>query len=273
MVPDTRDYKNNNQQSNAIESTLEINTPLYVGGVDTALIDNTFPLDSTLGFNGCVRKVELSTDVPDIPINFDLSTPTSSANVDACLLNKVIDGASMEGFGYIQQENNFAVGDMIEVNMVFRTTINNALLLAIADDLGYFFTIDISDGKVRAVVSHGTGSSPYIVRTTSVQSEYTICNDEEHQVIVSMSQTGLQITLDSYLPDSTPFDTGTNFIYTNSPVFVGGMPDYAATLVLDGINTKSLRGCIQTLVINGDVKDLREPEYSQGVSNGCPLPL
>ncbi|XP_077988585.1 laminin subunit alpha-2-like [Glandiceps talaboti] len=268
MVPRWRDYKNNEESSNK-PSALNIETPLFIGGLSDSVID---PPVERLGFDGCIISVQVSTDGPIDPVLFDMSAPTTSENTGKCTENKVTAGAFMEGSGYMILENNFEVGSKLKIKMMIRTTIRNALLLAVARDISNFFTLDISEGKVRAVVSHGL-SSPYIVQTSSLTSEYVICNNQPHMLTVSMTTEGLEISIDEYPPDVFLFNSGIPVVDTNDPVYVGGLPGNEQTKIVNGIRTESFSGCIQSLEINQVTRDLRLPVASVAVQSGCPLPL
>ncbi|XP_070542660.1 laminin subunit alpha-like isoform X2 [Ptychodera flava] len=270
MVTDNTDYQNN-QQDSSIMSDLDLETSLFIGGVNGEITD-PFPLVSKEGFDGCIRSVEISTDGQTNDINLDLGHYDASDNVEQCYENKVIQGISMQGSGWMLLENNFVVGNSIKIVIRLRTTVRNVLLLAVAQDVNNFFTLDISDGKVRAVVSHGS-LSPYIARTQQVTSEYIICNGQSHEIYVSMTTNSLEIRMDSYPSDIIAFEAGAPVVSTNSPLYIGGIPDSEITKIVNGINTGSFTGCIESVEINDDVKDLRNPVSSVNIDSGCPLPM
>ncbi|XP_038072771.1 laminin subunit alpha-like [Patiria miniata] len=273
LVEKTRDYKNNGVSSDAVTSSIAINTDLYVGGIGPAISTAGFPLQISRPFDGCIRMLEVQFGTPP-NLNFNLSNPTSATDVRPCSMNEVDLGGFFDGTGWLLLQNDFRIGDSLEIQFTIRTAMQNALLLAISGDAQNFIAMDIYNGLVRAIVSHGFMSS-YIVRSTTLASEFAICDNQPHLLHLSFTSAALRLTIDDNPSDVASFDAGTPTVAASNglAVYIGGIPDSTTVPLISGISTQSFHGCMQGLLINNSTTEFRNNLGSVGFTTGCPRPL
>ncbi|XP_071953665.1 laminin subunit alpha-1-like isoform X2 [Antedon mediterranea] len=274
LVTETRDYTNNDQPSNGVNSRINIATNFHLGGISSAILPSTFPLTFTTGFDGCISHIIVDSDEVPNAVILDFENPSLffANGVAPCSRNDIMPGAFFNGTGYLQLENNFRVGNSLSLNMTIRTTVRESILFAVSSGLANFVALDIFEGRVRAVISHGN-QSPYIVRSTAFTSDYEICDNLPHTIFLSFTQLGLQLYIDKYPPDVTYFTAGVPTINTNSPIYFAGIPDTGSVSLVSGIITNTFTGCIQSILLNNVQRNPRENVNSVGMETGCPFPL
>ncbi|XP_022095830.1 laminin subunit alpha-like [Acanthaster planci] len=273
LVEKTRDYSRNVVQLDSVVSSIAINTDLYVGGIGPGIARSGYHLRISNPFDGCIRMLEFQFAAPPDLI-FNLSNPTSMVDVQPCSMNEVDPGGSFDGTGWLHLMNNFRIGDSLDIQLTIRTVMQNALLLAISGDAQNFIAMDIYNGLVRVIVSHGFMSS-YIVRSTTLSSEFAVCNNQPHLLRFSFTTAALALTVDDNLRDVVSFDAGTPTVAATNglAVYIGGIPDITTVPLISGIATNSFQGCMQDLLINNATVPFRDNLGKVGFTTGCPRPV
>ncbi|XP_078587491.1 uncharacterized protein LOC144868761 isoform X2 [Branchiostoma floridae x Branchiostoma japonicum] len=267
IVPERRDYVNNNQQSN-IQTFINLDTPFYVGGTDILASGLSFPLPIKAGFAGCIRLLEISTAQPVDTVSFDLGSPDDHFNIGQCY-EAVQPGTAFNGTGFITMGTQ-SLESGLDVSVQFSTVQRSFLLLLLYQDPGNYFLMDAEDGRIRGHLRKNNITTT--IRTTHVTG-YEICDGEFHTLVFSanlVQRVGvllLSIQLDE-LPDNRFQQTGFDDISIDGELYVGGGP-VAASLASPGLVQTPFKGCLESLVF-GEALDLRQAGLTEHVTSGCP---
>ncbi|XP_035667685.1 laminin subunit alpha-2-like [Branchiostoma floridae] len=267
IVPERRDYVNNNQQSN-IETFIDLTLPLYVGGTDIHVDYPIFSLRKKSGFAGCIRLLEISTAQPVDTVSFDLGSPDDQYNVGQCY-EAVNPGTAFNGTGFITMGTQ-SLESGLDVSVQFSTVQRSFLLLLLYQDPGNYFLMDAEDGRIRGHLRKNNITTT--IRTTHVTG-FEVCDGEFHTLVFSanlVQRVGvllLSIQLDE-LPDNRFQQTGFDDISIHGELYVGGGP-VAASLASPGLVQTPFKGCLESLVF-GEALDLRQAGLTEHVTSGCP---
>ncbi|CAH1252632.1 LAMA2 [Branchiostoma lanceolatum] len=249
IVPERRDYVNNNKQSNT-ETFIDLTTPLYVGGTDILADFPIFPLEMKTGFAGCIRLLEISTAQPVDTVTFDLGSPDNQYNVGQCY-EAVHPGTSFNGTGFATM-GEYSLESGLDVSVRFSTVQRSFLLLLLFQDAANYFLMDAEDGRIRVHLRKNGITTT--IRIAHVETGYEVCDGEFHTVVFSANRFQ-QMGLDD--------------ISVIGKLQVGGVPD-AASLASPGLTQTPFQGCLESLVFNGVTQDFRQTALTEHVTSGCP---
>ncbi|XP_077145501.1 laminin subunit alpha-2 isoform X2 [Ranitomeya variabilis] len=213
---------------------LDVVGMLYVGGLPINY--TTKRIGPVLySIDGCIRNFRM------VEGNTDFNNPTSSFNVGSCFANPQ-KGTYFDGSGFAKTVGAFKVGTDLLVELEFRTTRSNGVLVGISgkkmDGLG----IELVDGQLLFHADNGAG------RFTAVYDPEvpgSLCNGQWHKVMANKIKHRLEMIVDDNKVEAASPNAASTSTDTNDPVFVGGYPDDVKQF---GLTTQvSFKGCIKDL--------------------------
>ncbi|XP_073532163.1 laminin subunit alpha-2 isoform X5 [Phyllobates terribilis] len=213
---------------------LDVVGMLYVGGLPINY--TTKRIGPVLhSIDGCIRNFRM------VEGNTDFNNPTSSFNVGSCFANPQ-KGTYFDGSGFAKTVGAFKVGTDLLIELEFRTTWSNGVLIGISgkkmDGLG----IELVDGQLLFHADNGAG------RFTAVYDPEvpgSLCNGQWHKVMANKIKHRLEMIVDDNKVEAASPNAASTSTDTNDPVFVGGYPDDVKQF---GLTTQvSFKGCIKDL--------------------------
>uniref|UniRef100_A0A4W3GY82 Laminin subunit alpha 3 n=1 Tax=Callorhinchus milii TaxID=7868 RepID=A0A4W3GY82_CALMI len=223
------------QSSITTSSSLEVESPFYLGGLPSGKGQQRrkqLPRDS---FQGCIRNFKLD--------GSQLSVPSRMLGVTPCFDGKSEPGAyfSAEG-GYVILDNAFVVGRDFELLFEVRARSQTGVLFHISSPQGNYLSLYMHKGKVTVSVNNGAGEF-----STSVDPQQSLCDGQSHRIAGKYS--AVIYKTQRYIPVSRlPTWPQRKFSYAH---FLG-VSRYPNQLHMDipeidcwnGMRSLSLEGCI-----------------------------
>ncbi|KAM4040964.1 laminin subunit alpha-2 isoform 3-T3 [Anomaloglossus baeobatrachus] len=213
---------------------LDVVGMLYVGGLPINY--TTKRIGPVLhSIDGCIRNFRM------VEGKTDFNNPTSSFNVGTCFANPQ-KGTYFDGSGFAKTVGAFKVGTDLLIELEFRTTRSNGVLIGISgkkmDGLG----IELVDGQLLFHADNGAG------RFTAVYDPEvpgSLCNGQWHKVMANKIKHRLEMIVDDNKVEAASPNAASTSTDTNDPVFVGGYPNDVKQF---GLTTEvSFKGCIKDL--------------------------
>ncbi|XP_068087628.1 laminin subunit alpha-2 isoform X4 [Hyperolius riggenbachi] len=246
------DGKANNTNSPKKADILDVVGMLYVGGLPINY--TTKRIGPVLhSIDGCIRNFRM------VEGNADFINPTSTYNVGTCFANPQA-GTYFDGSGFAKTVGAFKVGTDLIVELEFRTTRTNGVLIGISgkkmDGLG----IELVDGKLLFHADNGAG------RFTAVyepELPTSLCDGQFHRVVASKIKHRLEMIIDDKKVEATSPNSASTSADTNDPVFVGGYP---GDIKQFGLTTNvSFKGCIRNLKLTKGTARPQEINFSKSL--------
>ncbi|XP_053566671.1 laminin subunit alpha-2 isoform X2 [Bombina bombina] len=223
---------------------LDVVGMLYVGGLPINY--TTKRIGPVLhSINGCIRNFRM------VESKINLENPSSSYNIGSCFANPQ-KGTYFHGTGFAKTVQTFKVGTDLLVELEFRTTRKNGVLLGISSQKMDGLGIELVDGKLLFHADNGAG------RVTAVYEPElpgNLCNGQWHKVVANKIKHRLELVVDGNKVEAVSPNSASTSADTNDPVFVGGYPE---GLKQFGLTTNvSFKGCIRELKLSkGTAKPL-----------------
>ncbi|XP_063773402.1 laminin subunit alpha-2 isoform X3 [Pseudophryne corroboree] len=231
---------------------LDVVGMLYVGGLPINY--TTKRIGPVLhSIDGCIRNFRM------VEGNTDFNKPTSSFNVGTCFANPQ-KGTYFDGSGFAKTVGAFKVGMDLIIELAFRTTRTNGVLLGISgkkmDGLG----IELVDGKLLFHADNGAG------RFTAVyepELSSSLCDGRWHKVVANKIKHRLEMIVDDNKVEARSPNAASTSADTNDPVFVGGYPESVKQF---GLTTNvSFKGCIRDLRLTKGTAKAQEINFSKSL--------
>ncbi|XP_072533209.1 laminin subunit alpha-2 isoform X2 [Salminus brasiliensis] len=211
---------------------LDVVGMLYVGGL---------PLNYTTkrigpvvySINGCIRNFRM--------LNVDMENPTSSYRVGSCFANPQ-PGSYFDGTGYAKAVGTYRVGNDVSVDVEFRTSTSNGVLLGISSQKMDGLGIELVNGKLLFHADNGGG------RVTAVYEpaeDAGLCDGQWHSVSAHKLKHRVELIVDGIKSEAAGPDPRSASADTNDPIFVGGYPEGLKQFGLT-ISTP-FKGCMRNL--------------------------
>ncbi|KAM4771006.1 laminin subunit alpha-2 [Rhinophrynus dorsalis] len=239
---------------------LDVVGMLYVGGLPINY--TTKRIGPVLhSINGCIRNFRMVED------SKELQNPTSSYKVGSCFANPQ-KGNYFDGSGFAKTVGAFKVGMDLLVELEFRTTRVNGVLLGISgkkmDGLG----IELVEGKLLFHADNGAG------RFTAVYEPElpgSLCDGQWHKIEAHKLRHRLELVVDGNKVEASSTNSASTSADTNDPVFVGGYPE---GLKQFGLTTNvSFKGCIKDLKLTKGTAKAQEINFSKALELNGVQPL
>ncbi|XP_023215489.1 laminin subunit alpha-1-like [Centruroides sculpturatus] len=242
-----------------VRRKLALRSPLYLGGIPTDLLFNHSM--KSKGFKGCIRKFNINGRYVDPSVE-------ESVNIGHCFSHIEL-GAYFGGDAYALYDNKFNLGSSLEIQLLFKTTKNNGILLSLSDNSkGSIFGIELHKGNIIASVN--TVGIP-LQAIKKFDNKYKMCDGEWHLIRVQFLGQEINLKIDKY--DVVYSVVGNNLtpeISTAIPLFIGGLPDEEPLGILS--SRDNFKGCIKNIAINHKLKDWINMHRLENVlPNSCPV--
>ncbi|ESO89633.1 hypothetical protein LOTGIDRAFT_164938 [Lottia gigantea] len=267
LVEKTRkDYANNAIETTQA-STLDINTNVYIGGINQAVGRAILPITENVNFVGAVYNVELKMD--PVSYTFDLRNATGQ-EATGLIYKSAVYGVSLTGVNsYIKLENPLN-GNELSFTLGYRSIQTTVNLLTIYETSGKFVVLDLLNGKIRVLLASSTSGGQSFISVSEQQ--INVCDNERHNITVAIGQLGVGIQLDTFINQVFPYPMGLNPpSLRNRPVYIGGLED-TSLVFPDPVSKESLRGCVERFVLQGVEYDLTQQiKSSSGLTYACPV--
>ncbi|XP_056422497.1 laminin subunit alpha-2 isoform X2 [Hyla sarda] len=231
---------------------LDVVGMLYVGGLPINY--TTKRIGPVLhSIDGCIRNFRM------VEGNTDFKSPTSSFNVGSCFANPQ-KGTYFDGSGFARTLGAFKVGTDLLIEIEFRTTRTNGVLIGISgkkmDGLG----IELVDGKLLFHADNGAGRFTAVYEPEVAGS---LCDGQWHKVMANKIKYRLEMIVDDNKVEATSPNAASTSADTNDPVFVGGYPEDVKQF---GLTTQvSFKGCIRNLKLAKGTARPQEINFSKSL--------
>ncbi|KAE8744313.1 hypothetical protein FOCC_FOCC009036 [Frankliniella occidentalis] len=130
------------------------------------------------------------------------------------------------------RENKFVVGDLLHVELEFRTSELSGVLLSISEPRGYpAMSLELNNGKI--ILAGDLGDRRRFEIAVVLPSLWTLCDNRWHRIQTSYRNGELVLQVDDLRQSQPLADDGHHVeTRTNSPVYIGGLPEGALTETL-----------------------------------------
>ncbi|XP_069831051.1 laminin subunit alpha-2 isoform X3 [Dendropsophus ebraccatus] len=231
---------------------LDVVGMLYVGGLPINY--TTKRIGPVLhSIDGCIRNFRM------VEGNTDFNSPTSTFNVGSCFANPQ-KGTYFDGSGFAKTVGAFKVGTDLFIELEFRTTRTNGVLIGISgkkmDGLG----IELVDGKLLFHADNGAGRFTAVYEPEVAGS---LCDGRWHKVMANKIKHRLEMIVDENKVEASSANAASTSADTNDPVFVGGYPEDVKQF---GLTTQvSFKGCIRDLKLAKGTARPQEINFSKSL--------
>ncbi|NXI45933.1 LAMA2 protein, partial [Galbula dea] len=225
---------------------------LYVGGLPINYTTRRIgPV--TYSIDGCIRSFKMT----ESPV--DLDNPTSSFSVGTCFVTAQT-GTYFDGTGFAKTVGAYRVGTDLLIELEFRTTRMNGVLLGVSSQKMDGLGLELVDGKVMFHVDNGAGRFSAIYEPEAPGS---LCDGQWHKVLANKIKHRLELTVDDRQVDGNSPNRASTSADTNDPLFVGGYPDGVTQF---GLTTNvRFKGCIRFLKLTKGTAKPQEINFSRAL--------
>ncbi|XP_029351939.1 laminin subunit alpha-2 isoform X3 [Echeneis naucrates] len=238
---------------------LDVVGMLYVGGLP--LNYTTKRIGPILySINGCIRRLKMEgspvstkaaatgrsvSTVEDFEL--DMTAPTSSHMVGTCFVDTET-GTYFDGTGYLKAVSSYRVGLDVSIELEFRTSRTNGVLLAVSNQANDGLGLEIVQGKLFFHVDNGAGR----ITAEHVPEGEGFCDGQWHAVTANKLRHRVELVVDGKQSQAESPNTRSNTCDTNDPIYVGGYPSGVRQAALS--TSASFRGCMKNLKITKAAK-------------------
>ncbi|XP_071001276.1 laminin subunit alpha-4-like, partial [Oncorhynchus clarkii lewisi] len=234
-----------------------LSSPLYIGGVPSAVASSLLTVPGPGGFVGCVRDLELNEE--------SIDNPSTSLGVVPCFQTTLQPGAyfSSQG-GHMAIDEGLVLGRDLEVRLEVRLVSDSGLLLHAGS--GQQLSLYLNQGEVTVTVNSGRGN----LFSTSFTPEESLCDGRWHSITVMKKSNVLQLHVDAASEHSVGPKKGRSS-GAKETVYLGGVPDGVDVPGLPAA-LPSFHGCVRRAVLNQRPAVLSKPLLVHGAvgTQGCP---
>uniref|UniRef100_A0A665UQR1 Basement membrane-specific heparan sulfate proteoglycan core protein n=1 Tax=Echeneis naucrates TaxID=173247 RepID=A0A665UQR1_ECHNA len=220
---------------------LDVVGMLYVGGLP--LNYTTKRIGPILySINGCIRRLKMEGN-----FELDMTAPTSSHMVGTCFVDTET-GTYFDGTGYLKAVSSYRVGLDVSIELEFRTSRTNGVLLAVSNQANDGLGLEIVQGKLFFHVDNGAGR----ITAEHVPEGEGFCDGQWHAVTANKLRHRVELVVDGKQSQAESPNTRSNTCDTNDPIYVGGYPSGVRQAALS--TSASFRGCMKNLKITKAAK-------------------
>ncbi|XP_017882648.2 laminin subunit alpha-1 [Ceratina calcarata] len=240
---------------------------MYIGGLPesgTPIPEQVVVKLETL--KGCIRGLKINGNV------YDMVGSTSRAyHVGQCFPN-VESGAYFQDEAYAIYKRNFELGDVLELQLEFRTSELSGVLLSItAPGNSPSLSLELNNGKV--IMSGDLGDNNPLYVEQRFPSPYTICDNRWHRIQAIYNDEELTLKVDE-LDQKYGLPANVNYHMMDStisaPLYIGGLPATSPKGTL--ITRDHFNGCIRNVMIGGERRDWTDMDELHNIHlSSCPV--
>ncbi|KAG7508024.1 laminin subunit alpha-2 isoform X5 [Solea senegalensis] len=227
---------------------------LYVGGLPQNYTTRRIgPI--LYSINGCIRNLKMVggavSTKPATPgrseaaiedFKLDMATPTASQMVGRCFV-ATETGTYFEGTGFLKAVASYRVGLDVSIELEFRTSRTNGVLLAISNQANDGIGLEIVEGKLLFHVDNGAGR----FTAEHMPEGEGFCDGEWHSVTANKNRHRAELVVDGKQSQAESPNARSNTCDTNDPIYVGGYPSGVRQAALS--TSTSFGGCMRNLRI------------------------
>ncbi|KAK7893588.1 hypothetical protein WMY93_022740 [Mugilogobius chulae] len=216
--------------------------PIYIGGLPASRPIRRQVVSRS--YVGCIRNVEIART------NFDLLRDAFGVR-KGCTL-EAVRSMSLFRSGFVELSPRSFTQET-DILMTFSSRNQSGLLLsALSHDKQHFMSVQLMSGTLEAELGKVGGASQRAI----IVGEFS--DGQHHSVIINLSKKVLSIHVDELPAKSIHLSPGAVSSLSPSSLFIGGLPSGAESRLPTRIQSlsRSFRGCIQNLALNGMLVDL-----------------
>ncbi|XP_058469730.1 laminin subunit alpha-2 isoform X2 [Solea solea] len=227
---------------------------LYVGGLPQNYTTRRIgPI--LYSINGCIRNLKMVggavSTKPATPgrseaaiedFKLDMATPTASQMVGRCFV-ATETGTYFEGTGFLKAVASYRVGLDVSIELEFRTSRTNGVLLAVSNQANDGIGLEIVEGKLLFHVDNGAGR----FTAEHMPEGEGFCDGEWHSVTANKNRHRAELVVDRKQSQAESPNARSNTCDTNDPIYVGGYPSGVRQAALS--TSTSFGGCMRNLRI------------------------
>ncbi|KAK3921962.1 Laminin subunit alpha-1 [Frankliniella fusca] len=261
----TLSVDNDNPERRKGPKKMNIGHNMYIGGLpdNNLLVPDNF-VQRLQHFRGCLRGLTVNNMSQDL-----VGDNAIHHQVGQCYAN-VEQGSFFAGDAYAIYKNKFVVDDLLQIELEFRTSELNAIILSISELKGYpAVSLELNSGQV--ILAGDIGDRRRFEITVRLPSMWTLCDNRWHRIQISYKNGELVLQVDD-MKQSQPLADNGHYVETriNSPVYIGGLPEGAHSETL-GVKD-NFKGCIRKVMIGGERRDWTIMADLHNIELGsCPL--
>uniref|UniRef100_A0A4W6BWC7 Laminin subunit alpha 2 n=1 Tax=Lates calcarifer TaxID=8187 RepID=A0A4W6BWC7_LATCA len=215
---------------------LDVVGMVYVGGLPQNYTTKRIgPI--LYSINGCIRNLKMAV-IEDFKL--DMATPTSSYMVGKCFV-ATETGTYFDGTGFLKAVSSYRVGLDVLIELEFRTSRTNGVLLAISNQANDGLGLELVQGKLLFHVDNGAGR----ITAEHMPEGEGFCDGQWHAVTANKLRHRVELVVDGKQSQAESPNARSNTCDTNDPIYVGGYPLRQAALS----TSTSFRGCMRNLKI------------------------
>ncbi|XP_072543376.1 laminin subunit alpha-3 isoform X2 [Salminus brasiliensis] len=216
-------------------SSIQLSSTIYLGTPPTSMHEDLKKKKlPDHGVVGCIRNFKMN----DSP----MAVAAVNRGVGPCFEGHSESGAYFSEGAYVIVDDSFVLGQSFELVFELRPSKQSSLLLHVGKH--NHLTVFMRSGEVVAQVNNGGGEF-----SVAVKPKQSLCDGEFHRIAVIQRNNVVEMHVDTE-GKYTIGPSSSSFTQDTHPVYVGGVPD---RLKFSLPVTDSYVGCIQNIVINGDV--------------------
>uniref|UniRef100_A0A665URV4 Basement membrane-specific heparan sulfate proteoglycan core protein n=1 Tax=Echeneis naucrates TaxID=173247 RepID=A0A665URV4_ECHNA len=157
-------------------------------------------------------------------------------------------GTYFDGTGYLKAVSSYRVGLDVSIELEFRTSRTNGVLLAVSNQANDGLGLEIVQGKLFFHVDNGAGR----ITAEHVPEGEGFCDGQWHAVTANKLRHRVELVVDGKQSQAESPNTRSNTCDTNDPIYVGGYPSGVRQAALS--TSASFRGCMKNLKITKAAK-------------------
>ncbi|XP_048106035.1 laminin subunit alpha-2 isoform X4 [Alosa alosa] len=225
---------------------LDVVGMLYIGGLPINYTTKRIgPV--VYSIDACIRNFKM------LGTEMDLENPTSSYRVGTCFANPE-KGTYFDGTGYAKAVATYRVGHEVSVELEFRTSRSDGVLMGVSSQVLDGMGIELHNGKLLFSADNGPG---IVTAIYAPEEEAGLCDGQWHTVSARKLKHRLELVVDGNQVEAASPNTASTSADTSDPIYFGGYP---VGLKQFGLTTSApFKGCIRNakIIKGGKVLDVQ----------------
>ncbi|XP_057303936.1 laminin subunit alpha-1-like isoform X1 [Hydractinia symbiolongicarpus] len=278
LIPETMEYKNSRHDQAA--QPLYLTRPLYIGGLPNNIVANHF-MKRKYGFNGCLRKFEISSGFETYAIDFTRPDLGGTQTGTTSCYSNTETGVYFNGKdSWVNYANNFILHPDFTLELRFRTYKRSGTLLylfsnqtpngvGVGSGFGSYMLLELEDGKINfhykpSMLQPG---QTFVWKDSKGDKSYYLCDQRWHTLKISKTARSLRIKVDSLLNMGGGVVDETNSGQINGFMYIGGVK---GGIQKPGQVTRYFDGCLQLVSLGQNSERIQSSVDGNNVVFGCP---
>jgi len=280
LIPETMEYKNARHSDVVIP--MELSTPLYIGGLPENVNAPHF-LNRKFGFNGCLRKFEISSGFETHAIDFTQPDLGGSITGTTACYSNVEPGAYFNGLdSWLYYTDRFELKNDFTLEFQFRTYKRSGVIFYLFShqtpngvapnaQYGTYALLEMNDGKMEFHYKPSLFQPAQIFEWVDPQKKdeksYYLCDQKWHSVKVVKTQSSLSIQIDNSMTLGGGIVNDKNQGVIIGHVYLGGLRGQTEK---PGIESRFFDGCLKIRTIGEPEAKLHGCKDGNNIIFACP---